>query len=114
MQACFNSKGEKGPEQSTTGFQKGIFLAIKKKKKYKKPPKTTTNNDSKKRKMNSENQRWRKGFMFFLSLKQLYLSKREVKEVGTELLMNTWADKKEVIYLGAMSIPVRSKSAADW
>lgn len=43
MQACFNSKGEKGPEQSTTGFQKGIFLAIKKKKNTKnhqKPPQT--------------------------------------------------------------------------
>lgn len=51
-----------------------------------------------------------------LSLKKLYLSKREIREAETELLMSTCADKKEGTYLGAMSIPISlasSKSAAD-
>ena len=46
----------------------------------------------------------------------MYLSKRKIREVGTELLMRMWADKKEKTYLGAMSIPislVRCKSAVD-
>lgn len=65
-----------------------------------------TNIASKKRKMNSENQRGRKE----------YLSKRKIRQVGAELLMRMWADKKEETYLGAMSIPislVRSKSTVD-
>lgn len=51
-----------------------------------------------------------------LSLKQLYLSKREIREAETELLMSECADKKEGTYLAAVSIPIslaRSKSAAD-
>lgn len=66
--------------------------------------------------MNSENQRGRKEFLFLLSLKRLYRSKREIREVETELLMSTRADKKEGTYLGAISIPIslaRSKTAVD-
>lgn len=57
-----------------------------------------------------------KNFCFLLSFKHLYLSKRKIRQVGAELLMRMWADKKEETYLGAMSIPislVRSKSTVD-
>lgn len=66
--------------------------------------------------MNSKNQRGRKEFLFLLSLKRLYRSKREIREVETELLMSMRADKKEGTYLGAISIPISlasSKTAVD-
>jgi len=48
----------------------------------------TKNVAREKGKVNSENQRGRKELLFLLSLKWLYLSKREIREVETELWMS--------------------------
>lgn len=105
--ACFDS-GREGSRAEHHWFLKRHFLGNNNR--------NDTNVTSEKRKINSENQKGRKGFLVLLSLKQLYVSKREIREVETELLMSNWADKKEGSFLGAIGILISlagSKSAAD-
>lgn len=102
--ACFDS-GREGSRVEHHWFLKRCF-----------PGNNNRNVASEKRKINSENQRGRKGFLVLSYLKQLFVSKREVREVETELLMSNWTDKKEGSFLSAIGIPIslaRSKRAAD-